>query len=182
MDDIIWSFVEAKLNTPIPAYFKNVLNVCGYNNGISISFIEDEDIKYMENEVRNGNVGNSLNGAHTEAHDFLEGCTKSEENFEFVLGHKKFLLAIANFLRKYIADNGVDSLTLNENQSENTKNPNRRSVLSSLDVDELVPLVTNTMKIVKLDSNSLNVDLNRDHRDYLSTTKENPVIGEYEML
>lgn len=51
--DEIWTFIEDKLKDPVPAYIKNILKCCGYNNGISIATIEDTDIKYFEQEVRN---------------------------------------------------------------------------------------------------------------------------------
>lgn len=39
MEDI-WTFVEDKLKAPVPAYFKSVLNVCGYSNGNSLTLNE----------------------------------------------------------------------------------------------------------------------------------------------
>lgn len=120
MDDI-WNFIEEKLNTPVPHYFKTVLSVCGYSNGISISLIGDEDLQYIEKEVKNGNVEKALNGVE----DYLKGCTKNAANFEFVLGHRKFLLAIAGYLSKYIAENGAESISSTDKHSD-IKKKNKR--------------------------------------------------------
>lgn len=81
--------------------------MCGYNNGISIGLIENEDIEYIESEVRNGNATKSL--ASTEEQTFLEGCTKDKKNFQFTMGHRKFLMSIVNFLKTYSADHGLNS-------------------------------------------------------------------------
>lgn len=68
--------------------------------------IEKEDIEYMEAEVRNGNATKAL--ANTEERSFFEGCAKEKENFEFVMGHRKFLMSIVNFLKTYAAEHGRD--------------------------------------------------------------------------
>lgn len=49
----------------------------------------------------------------------MDGCTKTEADFEFVLGHKKFLLAIVKFLKKHLAENGVDSFSVDKKHSKN---------------------------------------------------------------
>lgn len=82
--------------------------MCGYNNGITIAAIGDEDIQYMENEVRNGNVTKYF--ANIAEEKVLEDCTKSAKDFTFTMGHKKWLMAIVNFLKMYIEENGPDSL------------------------------------------------------------------------
>ncbi|KAG4068990.1 hypothetical protein HA402_008461 [Bradysia odoriphaga] len=109
--DAIWLFVEDKLQTSVPTYVKNVLQTCGYNNGISITLIDAEDIAYMESEVRNGNATKDLDEA--EEKTFFEGCTKKKDDFVFTMGHRKFLMYIVNFLKKYSAEHGSHSFTSN---------------------------------------------------------------------
>lgn len=101
--------MEDKLQTSVPTYFKNVLKVCGYNNGISIALIEEADVAYIEGEVRNGNVTKALVGI--EEKKILEGSYKDKDNFEFTMGHKKFLMFIVNFLKTYSAEHGLNSFT-----------------------------------------------------------------------
>lgn len=83
--------------------------MCGYNNGISIALIEEEDIAYMEGEVQNGNVAKAFIGSKQKK--IFEGSTKDKDNFEFTMGHKKFLLFIVNFLKKHSAEHGSNSFT-----------------------------------------------------------------------
>lgn len=97
--DGIWKFVEDKLKTPVPAYFKHILKACGFSNGINIAAIEEEDIRYFEDEVKNGNVS-----AYFDGNDVLDGSTKTVREFEFTRGHRKFLLSIRDFLKNYLAE------------------------------------------------------------------------------
>lgn len=107
--DDIWLFVEDKLRTSVPKYIKNVLKVCGYNNGIALASIEEGDFDYLEGEVRNGNLMKYFAGF--EERIVLYDCTKSIQNFEFTRGHKKFLLFIASFLKAHSEENGLNSFT-----------------------------------------------------------------------
>lgn len=85
---------------PVPSYFKNVLKACGYNNGLTIASIEEEDIAYIESEVRNENVTEYfVELEQLEERDVLEGSTKNKDNFVFTLGPKKFLMFIVNYLK-----------------------------------------------------------------------------------
>lgn len=104
--DEIWTFIEDKLKDPVPAYIKNILQYCGYNNGISIATIEPNDIEYFTQEVRNGNVINHFRPIAGE--NVLEGSTRTIANFEFSRGHLRQLMFIVNFLKKYIEENGTD--------------------------------------------------------------------------
>lgn len=106
----------------MPPYFKYVLKCCGYNNGYSISTIDDDDIKHFIDEVRNGNVSNFFQPKLKEE-DVLEGSSKTKDNFEFSRGHLKFLKSIVKFLEKHIAENGTDSFGVDPEIS------NKKSVL-----------------------------------------------------
>lgn len=125
--DEIWTFLEEKLKDPVPAYIKNILNYCGYNNGISISTIEDNDIQYFIQEVRNGNVVNHFKPLIGEK-NVLEGSTKTMQNFEFSRGHLKHLMFIVNFLKKFIEDNGSDCFS---KTNYGTKRPIEQTASSS---------------------------------------------------
>lgn len=106
----MWVFVEAKLKCAIPSYFKNVLTACGYDNKITIASIDENDLQYFEQEVRNGNVSQYFECI--DEFNILEGSTKTVESFEFTRGHKKFLLLIRDFLKHHLKETGPDSLTL----------------------------------------------------------------------
>ncbi len=106
--DEIWTFIEEKLNTTVPPYLKYILKYCGFNNGISIASIDDEDIEHCVREVKNGNVGKYYESLVGEK-DVLEGSLKTTANFEFSRGHIKFLKSIVEFLKKHAEQNGPDS-------------------------------------------------------------------------
>lgn len=99
--DEIWSFIEFKLQTPVPPYIKYILMFCGYNNGISISTIEDVDVQHFVDVVKNGSVTDYFGEKN-----ILQGSMRSIDNFEFSRGHVKFLMYIVSFLREYIEENG----------------------------------------------------------------------------
>lgn len=105
-------FIEQKIKTPIPSYFKYVLKACGFNNGLTIASIDDEDIQYFEQEIRNGNVSAYYKNAH--GLEVLDGytlsSTKSTTNFEFTRGHIKLLLYIRDFIKKWLEENGTIAL------------------------------------------------------------------------
>lgn len=108
--------MEEKLNCEVPAYIKNVLEVCGFANGMTIAAIEDDDIQYFEAEVKNGNVMKHFG----DAKDTLEGSHKTVETFEFSRGHIKFLMKIRDFLKGHMDINGPDSFTVEASTSNNT--------------------------------------------------------------
>lgn len=112
----VWDFVEKKMKCTVPMYFKNILEACGYENAITIATIEDEDIQYFESEVRNGNVTKYYLG--TAVVNILEGSTRTEANFEFTRGHKKFLRMISDYLKSYLAQNASDSVILETEKFE----------------------------------------------------------------
>lgn len=105
--DEIWLFIEDKLNASVPTYIKNILGVCGYNNAIFIAAMADEDLEYCQAQVRNGNVSKIFVGK-----EVLEGCSRKKDDFEFVLGHKKFLMAIVDFMKTHLKENGPGSFGL----------------------------------------------------------------------
>lgn len=71
--------------------------------------IEAGDIACIEGEIRSGNVTKDF--TETEEKAFLEGSTKNKDNFEFTMGHKKFLMFIVDFLKTYKAKHGLDRFT-----------------------------------------------------------------------
>ncbi len=109
-DSGIWEFVEDKMKCTVPTYFKNILEECGFTNGMTIASIDDNDITYLEDEVKNGNVFKYFEDA--KGMNVLEGSNKTEKNFEFIRGHKNFLLAITDFLKSHLEKNGPESFFL----------------------------------------------------------------------
>lgn len=124
--DEIWSFIENQFQTPVPPYFKFVLKYCGYENGVSIATIDNDDIKYFVEEVRNGNVINHFKSKFGDK-DFLEGSTKNMDNFDFSRGHKKFLMCIVTFLKNHIEEHGIDSFSRPLNSNFGIKRPSQQS-------------------------------------------------------
>lgn len=114
--DLIWLFIEEKLNWPVPNYIKYVLSYCGYSNGITIAAINDDDIDYCVKEVRKGNVIDYYSKKEPNI-DVLEGCTKTAENFEFSRGHLRYLMDIVEMLKDHIKENGIDSFNVEEEKS-----------------------------------------------------------------
>lgn len=109
------------MNCLVPAYIINVLTACGYDSSISKSSIEDDDVRYLEEQVRNGNVSKCYD--RMGAINILDGSTKSESNFEFSRGHRKFLIFISNFMKnnsKEIASNPVE-LSIEKPSEHNQK-------------------------------------------------------------
>lgn len=100
----IWLFLERKFETLIPAYIKNVLKYCGYEDCHTIATIEENDLEYFTTEVRKGGITNFFTGSEA-----LQGSNKSEENFEFCRGHQKLLMAIVKFVKENLNENGVDA-------------------------------------------------------------------------
>lgn len=124
--DEIWSFIEQKLQTPVPPYFKYVLKYCGYENGVSIASIDDVDIKYFVEKVRNGDVINYYKSKLADK-DVLKGSVKNMENFDFSLGHRKFLMYIVTFLKNHIEEHGNDSFSQTLNSSHAIKRQAQQS-------------------------------------------------------
>lgn len=114
--DDIWKFVEHKLGK-VPTYFKNILKVCGFNNGITIASIVEKDIAFFEEEVKNVNVSKSFKNNV----NVLEGAMRPQENFEFIRGHKNFLLTISAMLKDHIRENGQDSCVVKVVSKKNLK-------------------------------------------------------------
>lgn len=106
----VWKFVEEKINCAVPAYFKNILKACGYDNVITIASIEEKDVQYFEEEVKNGKVAKYYEESGTIK--ILDGSTKTETNFEFTRGHKKLLLFISDYLKNYLKDNDPNTSIL----------------------------------------------------------------------
>lgn len=94
----------------IPSYIKYILEYCGYNNFHAIATIEESDLEYFKNEVREGKVTNFFEGK-IGTRDTLEGSSKSVENFEFSRGHQKLLMAIVKLVKENLDEKGVESFS-----------------------------------------------------------------------
>lgn len=115
----------------MPAYFKYILKYCGFENGISIAKIDDNDIPYFIQEVKNENVSNYFQPLIGNQ-NVLEGSNKTTENFEFSRGHLKYLMYIVRFLKNYVDENGVDCFSLEQPPKCNgIKRPIEETVSSS---------------------------------------------------
>lgn len=138
--DEIWSFIEQKWKLDIPVYFKNVLKVCGYNNGVTIASIDDDDVKYIEAEVRNGNVVKyfqDIDVGWDEA-KVLKDCTMSAKNFVFKMGHRKWLMIVVDFLKKHLKENGPNSFNIEHAAKKKVgKNMKKKSVQPNLGTNQI---------------------------------------------
>lgn len=126
--DPIWSFIEEKRShQPVPNYIKYVLSYCGYNNGITIASIDDDDIDYCVQEVRNGSITSYQSKIGNKG--VLPACRKTSESFEFLPRNLKYLMDIVEMLKSYIKENGIDCFNLKpEKPSKKTghkKAPNK---------------------------------------------------------
>lgn len=121
--DQIWLFIEAKLEISVPLYIKNILRACGFDNGVSIASIDEDDIEYFVNEVRNGNV---MKFFIENENNILEGTEIPAPKFEFTRGHKKLLLSIVEFLKTHAKENGtnhfISEVAPNKQIAKNTTN------------------------------------------------------------
>lgn len=114
----IWSFIEQKIQTPVPPYFKYVLQYCGYENAVSIASIDDHDVDDFVSEVRSGKVTEYFKSKLGDK-DVLEGSNKNMETFDFSRGHRKFLMYIASFLKEHIEEHGFDTFSVSSNSGVN---------------------------------------------------------------
>lgn len=133
----IWVYVEKNMKILIPKYIKCILTYCGYNDCHTIATIEETDLGYFINEVRQGKVTNffrklGINNA-------LEGSTKSAENFEFSRGHQKLLMIVVGLVKQNLNDYGADIFT-----AELTKmNKNTRKNKTKDSTKDYLPRTTN---------------------------------------
>lgn len=79
---------------------------CGYNNCHTIAAIKPTDLKYFVNEVRRGNVTSFFRKLGIK--DAMEGSAESAEDFEFIRGHEKLLMAVVNFVKEQLNSYGAD--------------------------------------------------------------------------
>lgn len=108
----IWTFVEAKINCKVAVYIKNILEVCGYTNGISIACIDEDDFKYFEDEVKNGNVSAYFG----DGNDVLEGSNKKKR----ILNLFEAIENSSWRSETHIDENGPNSLTLEAKTNNET--------------------------------------------------------------
>lgn len=113
----IWKFIEKSLGCEIPTYIKNVMEVCGFDNAMTIAAIDEDDIGYFETEIKNGNISKHFESVE----EALKGSNKSEEkDFQFVRGHKKFILKIRDLMKSCVSKNGSESFVVESDKSEET--------------------------------------------------------------
>lgn len=93
---------------------------------MTIASIDEEDIKYFEEEVKNGNVSKHFENVKED--DVLEGSNKIRTNFEFTRGHVKFLIAIRDFLKNHLDKHGPDSFALEKGINENPVASKKKSM------------------------------------------------------
>lgn len=164
-DNDIWSFVENKLKCPVPAYFKNVLKVCGYSNGLTIASIGEDDIQYFEEEVKNGNVSKYFKDVEKmNDNQILEGSTKPAEKFEFIRGHRKFLMTIRDLVKNHLDKNGPDSFAVEALPSKKSapKEPKKKTD------DEKIRFAHRKRKLVDPDEVNLPEKLTKDSSEVIS--------------
>lgn len=99
------------MNVVVPAYIKNILKYCGYNDCHSIATIGDADVEHFTDQVRKGKVNNFYHGK-INAEAIMEGCTSSVENFEFSRGHLQLLKVIVKMMKDTVDIHGVDGFLL----------------------------------------------------------------------
>lgn len=90
----------------MPPYIKNVLQYCGYENCHTIATIQEDDLDYIESEVRKGGITTFFEGKSIEK--ILEGCTKLIDDFEISRGHKKLVIAAVKVVQEKLECNGAD--------------------------------------------------------------------------
>lgn len=100
------------MNVVVPAYMKNILICCGYDNCHAIATIEDDDLEYFADEVKKGSVNNFYQGKISVA-AIMEGCSASVENFVFSRGHIKLLKAVVITVKNTLDTHGVDGFFIN---------------------------------------------------------------------
>lgn len=91
-----WNKLENIIDDPIPQCVKTILTVCGYDSFTSIQHISAERICEMEKFVnKNFRVAiQELNCCHSNTY-------KNMNQFEFLPGHKTFILASAKRVGKW---------------------------------------------------------------------------------
>lgn len=102
-----------------------MLHYCGYENGVSIASIDNDDVDDIISKVRSGKVTQYFESKLADK-DVLEGSNKNFENFDFSRGDREFLMHIVTFLKDHIEEYGIDSLS-----SSNSKSGVKRPVQQS---------------------------------------------------
>lgn len=95
VSDIFWNTIETKTGANIPSYIRNILNVNGFNNPMSISLLDDEDLNEMEKSIQTERV-KILNSKNQKA---VFGPFDGHKDFYFLRGYRKALLSISKFIR-----------------------------------------------------------------------------------
>lgn len=90
----MWQSIEKYLNQNIPQCIKEILSASGFNSEITIEDLKEQDLKMIEAFV-NKNLRSTVQS--------LTCCQsqiyQSQKEFEFVPGHRKFILHLATQLR-----------------------------------------------------------------------------------
>lgn len=117
----IFLYIEKKMDVVVPAYIKNILKCCGYDNCHTLATIKDSDIEYFADEVRKGKITNFYHDKIS-SEAIMEGCMSTVENFVFSRGHIQLLKAIVKMVTDTLDVHGVDGflLKLPKNSLENS--------------------------------------------------------------
>lgn len=142
---------------------KLILMYCGYNNCHTISAITPTDLKYVVTQVRQGNVTNFYS-AHGIS-DAMEGSKESAENFKFILGHERFLMAIVNFVKQHLCDYGASIFDASEDTPK-IDNEHLVKLKRSKDVDN-IPLMQDKRHDVICNSLEIPHSIRRVHADII---------------
>lgn len=96
-----WEKVDKIIDEKFPDCLKVLLSSTGYDNGISLKYIDEEKVKNLEKFIANHRI-NVLNT--------LTCCYKEGTNFKFLPGHQCLILALAEILKSNppIADQNFD--------------------------------------------------------------------------
>lgn len=173
MNDEFWQKIESDIGV-IPKYLKNILNLSGFNNLISIRCIEENTLVEIENFVRNElSIIISHKNPSTQNinfYDYFSIYHNSPEYFKLSPGHKILLLNLKNyisekglgyFLKSKIQSNGSPQEKLEDQFVEpNESHNNERNMYPPI-----MPEDNNTRKALK-----------RKHIDNLRTLEEETLI------
>lgn len=153
---VIWQCIESKMKITVPRYIKLILMYCGFNDCHAIAAIEQSDLNRFINEVRQGNVTNFY--LKLGVNDALGGSREREENFVFVLGHERLLMAVVNFVKQNLSD--YDDDTFSTNKEADTPKTQK------LSLENFNPKITNEqLKELKLSKDVRTNTLLSEHYD-----------------
>lgn len=116
----------------VPRYIKLILMYCGFDDCHAIAAIEKAHLNRFINEVRLGNVTNLYE--ELRVNDALDGSRESEENFVFILGHERLLMAVVNFVKQNLSDISIYQKRSFENSTPKITNEPSKEIKLSKDL------------------------------------------------